>query len=149
MARPNVILITPHDLGDFLGCYGTPVSTPNLDAMAAEGIIFAQHFSTGTVCSPSRGSITTGCYPHTHGLMGLVHRGWALDVGKCPPLARQLHDAGYQTHLFGFQHEHYDPTRLGYGHRRVRADRELAGQNAHRSHIPRLIGLATLRPASR
>jgi arylsulfatase A-like enzyme len=46
--------------------------------------------------------------------MGLVHRGWALDVEACPPLARILLKAGYQTHLFGFQHEHYDPTRLGY-----------------------------------
>jgi N-sulfoglucosamine sulfohydrolase len=116
MPKPNVIVVTPHDLGDFLGCYGHPVSTPHLDVVAAEGAICQNHFSTGTVCSPSRGSITTGCYPHTHGLMGLVHRGWALDVKACPPLARILLDAGYQTHLFGFQHEHYDPSRLGYEH---------------------------------
>jgi arylsulfatase A-like enzyme len=114
MPKPNVIVITPHDLGDFLGCYGHPVPTLHLDALAEQGVIFQNHFSTGTVCSPSRGSITTGCYPHTHGLMGLVHRGWALDVEKCPPLARILRDAGYQTHLFGFQHEHYDAFRLGY-----------------------------------
>lgn len=116
MQKPNVIVITPHDLGDFLGCYGHPVPTPHLDAVADQGVLFQSHFSTGTVCSPSRGSITTGCYPHTHGLMGLVHRGWALDVDSCPPLARILLDAGYQTHLFGFQHEHYDPSRLGYAH---------------------------------
>ncbi|MBN1642104.1 MAG: sulfatase [Anaerolineae bacterium] len=114
MARPNVILITPHDLGDFVGCYDTPVSTPNLDRIAAQGVIYSNHYSTGTVCSPSRGSIVTGCYPHTHGLMGLVHRGWALDVARCPPLPHILRDAGYQTHLFGFQHEHYDPAQLGY-----------------------------------
>jgi len=58
--RPNIIIITPHDLGDFVGCYSTPVPTPNLDAIAAEGVIFQNHFSTGTVCSPSRGSIITG-----------------------------------------------------------------------------------------
>ena len=114
MARKNVVLITCHDLGDFLGCYGTPVDTPNLDRMAAEGVLFENHFSTGTVCSPSRGSLMTGCYPHTHGLMGLVHRGWELDADKCPPLPRLLADAGYETHLFGFQHEHWDPHRLGY-----------------------------------
>lgn len=50
MPRPNVIVITPHDLGDFLGCYGCPVSTPHLDAIAAQGVIFENHFSTGTVC---------------------------------------------------------------------------------------------------
>jgi len=116
MPKPNVIVITPHDLGDFIGCYGHPIPTPHLDAIADQGVLFRNHFSTGTVCSPSRGSITTGCYPHTHGLMGLVHRGWALDVESCPPLARILLDAGYQTHLFGFQHEHYDPARLGYEH---------------------------------
>ena len=114
MTRPNVLIITPHDLGDFLGCYNVPVATPNVDALAGEGVIYRNHFSTGTVCSPSRGSITTGCYPHTNGLMGLVHRGWSLDADRCPTTARILRDAGYKTHLFGFQHEHYDPRALGY-----------------------------------
>jgi len=114
MNRPNVLIITCHDLGDFVGCYGTPVATPNVDSIAADGVIFAQHFSTGSVCSPARGSIVTGCYPHTHGLMGLVHRGWELDVERCPPLPTLLAGAGYRTHLFGFQHEHWDPSRLGY-----------------------------------
>jgi N-sulfoglucosamine sulfohydrolase len=90
------------------------VATPNIDRLAADGVLFKNHFSTGTVCSPSRGSIVTGCYPHTNGLMGLIHRGWELNVDKCPPLPQLLGDEGYQTHLFGFQHEHYEPSRLGY-----------------------------------
>jgi N-sulfoglucosamine sulfohydrolase len=114
--RPNVIIVTCHDLGDYLPCYGTPVAAPNLDAMAAQGVVFQNHFSTATVCSPSRGSIVTGCYPHTNGLMGLVHRGWELDVDRCPALPALLRQAGYETHLFGFQHEHWDPRRLGYDH---------------------------------
>ena len=114
MKCPNVLVITLHDLGDYLPCYGTPVHAPNIDGIAREGVVFENHFSVGTVCSPSRGSLTTGCYPHTHGLMGLVHRGWELDVDRCPPLARLLGDAGYETHLFGFQHEHWDTKRLGY-----------------------------------
>ncbi|HAX97002.1 MAG TPA: hypothetical protein DCY35_10855 [Prolixibacteraceae bacterium] len=56
----------------------------------------------------------TGCYPHTHGLMGLVHRGWALDVERCKPLPAILSKWGYSTNLFGFQHEHWDPYKLGY-----------------------------------
>jgi len=116
MNRPNVVFITCHDLGDYLGCYGTPLTTPNLDELADQGVLFENHFSTGTVCSPSRGSIITGCYPHTNGLMGLVHRGWALDVDRCSPLAALLGRAGYETHLFGFQHEHWEPRRLGYDH---------------------------------
>ncbi|HBQ64223.1 MAG TPA: hypothetical protein DD727_04725, partial [Clostridiales bacterium] len=112
--RPNIIFITCHDLGDYLGCYGTPVQTPRLDAFAREGVRFASHFSTGTICSPARGSIITGCYPHTHGLMGLVHRGWELEVDRCRPLPDLLAAHGYSTHLFGFQHEHRDAGLLGY-----------------------------------
>lgn len=114
MKRPNIIFITCHDLGDYLGCYGTPAATPHLDRLAGEGIRFDTHFSTGTICSPARGSIVTGCYPHTHGLMGLVHRGWALDTKKCPSMAQLLKENGYSTNLFGFQHEHWDPYALGY-----------------------------------
>ncbi|MFP4055996.1 MAG: sulfatase [Candidatus Brocadiia bacterium] len=114
MARPNLLIVTCHDLGDYLGCYGTPVPTPNVDRLAAEGALFLGHFSTSTVCSPARGALLTGCYPHTNGLMGLVHRGWELDVDACTPLPAILAQAGYRTHLFGFQHEHPDPTRLGY-----------------------------------
>ena len=104
MTRPNIILITPHDLGDYLGCYGTPVPTPHTDSLARDGVLFRNHFSCGTVCSPSRGGIIPGCYPHTNGLMGLVHSGWELDVATCPPIMQLLSDAGYQTHLFVFQH---------------------------------------------
>jgi arylsulfatase A-like enzyme len=56
----------------------------------------------------------TGCYPHTHGLLGLVPRGWEMDVERCPALPTLLKDAGYRSHLFGLQHEHWDPARLGY-----------------------------------
>lgn len=114
MSRPNLIIISCHDLGDYIAAYGTPVKTPNLDRIASEGLVFENHFSTGTVCSPSRGSIMTGCYPHTHGLMGLIHRGWRLDTERCPHMSQLLANAGYRTHIFGFQHEHYKPERLGY-----------------------------------
>ncbi len=128
MARPNVVVITCHDLGDYLGCYGTPVQTPHIDRLAAEGALFRNHFSTSSVCSPARGAIVTGCYPHTHGLMGLVHRGWELDVETCPPLPTLLGEAGYETRLFGFQHEHWDPARLGYQHTH-------RGESTHCDHV--------------
>ena len=115
MNPPNLVIVSCHDLGDYLSVYGTPVDTPSFERMAADGVVFERHFSTGTVCSPARGSITTGCYPHTHGLMGLVHRGWELGVEKCPHIAARLAAAGYEAHLFGFQHEHWDAKRLGYG----------------------------------
>ena len=92
---PNILLVICHDLGDYLGCYGTPVSTTNLDALAAEGAVFDEHFSTGSHCAPSRGSIMTGCYPHTHGLMGNVQWGWELDVDKCITLPTILEGVRY------------------------------------------------------
>lgn len=52
MKRPNIVMITCHDLGDFLPCYGTPAPAPHFDRLAAEGVVFQNHFSTGTVCSP-------------------------------------------------------------------------------------------------
>ena len=114
MHQPNILIITCHDLGDHLGCYGTPVATPNLDRLATQGVLFENHFATASICCPSRGSLMTGCYPHTHQLMGLVPRGWELDVETCPPLPQILRSAGYQTHLFGLQHEHWDARQLGY-----------------------------------
>jgi arylsulfatase A-like enzyme len=116
MARPNVVFITAHDMGDYASCYGTPVQTPNLQAMAEQGLVLENHFSADPICCPSRASMMTGCYPHTHGLMGLVHRGWELDVAACAPLPALLGEVDYETYLFGFQHEHWDPYRLGYKH---------------------------------
>jgi N-sulfoglucosamine sulfohydrolase len=116
-ARPNVVLITCHDLGTTLGCYGAPdVRTPHADRLAAEGVLLEDLYAAGVLASPSRGSLLTGCYPHTHRLLGPMPRGWLLEVDRCPPLPRLLADAGYETHLFGFQHEHVEAAALGYGH---------------------------------
>jgi arylsulfatase A-like enzyme len=90
------------------------VPTPHIDSIAGDGVLFEKHFTTATVCSPSRGSIVTGCYPPTNGLTGNVHRGDEIDLERCPTLAMMLSDAGYDTHLFGFQHEHWDSGALGY-----------------------------------
>lgn len=114
MPKPNIIVIHSHDLGDYLGCYGSPIPTPNIDQLAKEGAVLENHFSTGTICCPSRGSLWTGFYPHTHGLMGLVPRGWELDVDKSPHFADVINGYGYQSALFGLQHEHWDSYRLGF-----------------------------------
>lgn len=116
MDRPNILLIVCHDLGRYLSCYGRqPISTPNLDRLAAEGILFTQHFCTCPSCSPSRGSIVTGRYPHSNGLVGLVNNGWELPQSE-KTLAQYLQDAGYDTRLVGQQHERKpeDAASLGY-----------------------------------
>jgi arylsulfatase A-like enzyme len=115
--RPNVVLINCHDLGRQLGCYGWDVDTPNIDEMASDGVQFTNAFSTAPTCSPSRSSVTTGQYPHRNGMMGLAHRGWSLD-DEVSTLPQLMDDAGYASHLFGFQHETdwSHPERLGYRH---------------------------------
>ncbi|MFO7837550.1 MAG: sulfatase [Candidatus Thorarchaeota archaeon] len=111
--RPNVVIFTSHDSGTQFGCYGAPVETPEVDEVAKEGVVFTNNFCTAPQCTPSRGSIMTGKYPHSNGLMGLVNYGW-----KLPPKNTTLPDifkkAGYSTHLIGLQHETNDPCKLGY-----------------------------------
>jgi len=111
--RPNILIIITHDTGRHLGCYGRKVDTPNLDRLADEGVLFTNFFCTAPQCSPSRASLLTGRYPHNHGLIGLTHRGFRLNMNE-PFLPALLAQAGYSTYLFGFQHESPDPYLLGY-----------------------------------
>ena len=111
--KPNILIIITHDTGRHLGCYGRNVDTPNLDRLADDGVIFTNFFCTSPTCSPSRASLLTGRYPHSHGLIGLTHRGFRLNMNE-PLLPALLAHAGYSTILFGFQHESPDPYSLGY-----------------------------------
>ncbi|RRJ31832.1 sulfatase family protein [Halocatena pleomorpha] len=112
---PNILLIHCHDLGQYLGCYGQDVDTPNIDALANEGVLFENHYATAPQCSPSRGSLMTGRYPHVNGLMGLAHEDWDLHPNE-QTLPEYLNQSGYSTHLFGLQHVTDNLDRLGYKH---------------------------------
>ena len=65
---PNILYVVADDLGySDLGCFGGEIDTPNLDAMAANGIRLTQFYNTGRCC-PSRAAVLTGQYPHRVGL---------------------------------------------------------------------------------
>ena len=110
----NVLIVHWHDLGRHLGAYGHPdVESPRMDALATEGILFTRAHATAPLCSPSRGSLFTGRYPQTNGLVGLAHHGWEYRAGV-RTLPQLLGEAGWYTALFGMQHETSFPARLRF-----------------------------------
>jgi N-sulfoglucosamine sulfohydrolase len=119
--RPNILMITAHDLGRHLGCYGIKeVQSPNIDGLAAKGVRFANMFSTSAVCSPGRGSLHTGRYPQSNGLMGLTHAPWwwRFKPGE-KHTAAILKEAGYETYLCGLQHVFENGQAAEYGYQHV------------------------------
>lgn len=128
-AKPNIVIILPHDLGKHLNCYGVKtVQSPNLDKFAEQGVRFARSFCTAPGCSPSRASLFTGRYPHNHGVMGLAHANFAWDLHPNEKhLAQFLKEAGYATAAFGVVHEtHSGAKRWGYDkHRNLKNAVEL------------------------
>ncbi|QDP94648.1 sulfatase [Microlunatus elymi] len=105
--RPNVLLLHCHDLGRHLNVYGAKtVSSPRLDAFAADAVIADQMYATAPQCSPSRAGLFTGRWPHHNGVLGLTHDifGWDLHADE-QHLAARLRRAGYRTELVGQHHE--------------------------------------------
>jgi arylsulfatase A-like enzyme len=110
-ARPNIIVILMDDVGfSDIGCYGSEIPTPHIDALAAEGIRFTQFYNTAR-CSPSRASLMTGLYPHEAGLGWLDNKVEPKSKGfqgklmpRCVTIAEVLRDAGYFTAMTGKWH---------------------------------------------
>jgi N-sulfoglucosamine sulfohydrolase len=117
-APVDVVVITSHDIGRHLHCYGVEsVVSPNLDSLAAGGVRFDKAFATAPQCSSSRASLATGLYPHNNGVMGLAHAGFDWELAASAPHAAFLFAGlGFETHLFGGQHVTLHPERLGFGY---------------------------------
>lgn len=116
--RPNVLIILADDLGySDLGCYGGEISTPNLDALAKDGLRFTQAYNTAR-CWPSRAAAMTGYYAQEvrrdslPGVQGGGSRGarptWAV------LLSEVMKPAGYRTYHSGKWHIDGDPLSLGF-----------------------------------
>lgn len=101
--RPNILYIHTHDIGRYAQPYGYAVPTPNIQALAEEGVLFRQAFCANPTCSASRAALLTGMYPHNNGMTGLAHRGWSLN-DYSQHIVHTLRAAGYTTVLTGVQH---------------------------------------------
>ena len=101
--KPNIILIMADDLGwQDVGFNGSKTAlTPNIDAMADNGLVLDRFYSASPVCSPTRGSVMTGRHPHR---FGVTH----ANIGKLKDeevtLAELLKAEGYATGFFGKWH---------------------------------------------
>ena len=110
-SKPNIVVIMVDDMGfSDIGCYGSEIPTPNLDALAAGGVRFTQFYNTAR-CSTTRASLLTGLYPHQAGmgyLDGLKKpesKGTHARLNdRCVTLAEVLGHAGYHTSIVGKWH---------------------------------------------
>ena len=110
-ARPNIVLImTDQQRWDTLACLGYEhMMTPHIDGLARRGAAFSHAFVQGAMCGPSRSSIVSGQYVHTHG----VERNEAWLTCHQPNWIGNLRDGGYRTVNIGKMHT--APIRLPCG----------------------------------
>lgn len=121
--RPNFIVLVGEDTGLHMGCYGNAyASTPHLDALAQRGRRYTNAISTAPVCSPSRCTMVTGCYPWSIGTHH--HRSQLL----APPrlFTEELREAGYYVNWANKTDFNFDPPETFADERRDWLD-DLAG----------------------
>lgn len=103
--RPNIVLIMVDDMGySDIGCYGGEVKTPNLDALAANGLRFTQFYNCAK-CAETRATLLTGNYNQAIGTKDMRHGATFAEV---------LRPAGYRTLIAGKWHQAPLPTTRGF-----------------------------------
>lgn len=125
-SKPNIIIIFADDLGyGDLGCYGSKINkTPTLDKMADEGKKFLDFYVSSPVCSPSRASLLTGCYPQrisfgTFDGLRVLFPGQGIGLStEEDTIAKILKGSGYNTKIIGKWHcgdqKEFLPTNHGF-----------------------------------
>jgi arylsulfatase A-like enzyme len=109
--KPNILVILADDLGrgDY-SAFGTrDIRTPNIDHIFREGMTFQNFFANSCVCSPSRASLLTGCYPDRVGVPGVIREetpddSWGYLARDAVLLPQLLKPAGCHTAIIGKWH---------------------------------------------
>ncbi|WP_276256566.1 sulfatase-like hydrolase/transferase [Halomontanus rarus] len=103
--KPNVLLVMADQWrAEALGCMGDEqVRTPNIDRFANDGLVFERAYTPNPVCSPARGSLFTGQYPHEHGVISNTYHKLFLPDDRTT-IAECFRDAGYETGYIGKWH---------------------------------------------
>lgn len=109
-AKPNIVVIMADDMGfSDVGCYGSEISTPNIDRLADNGVRLKQFYNTGRCC-PTRASLLTGLYSHNAGMGYMTGYdqntpGYRGDLNKnCVTIAEALKPSGYNSYASGKWH---------------------------------------------
>ncbi len=99
--KPNVLLICVDDLKPLLGCYGVPlIQSPNVDRLAARGMLFERAFCNQAVCAPSRNALMTGLRPTSIGIYDLGTN-FRKAVPDAVTVAQYFQKHGYRTEALG------------------------------------------------
>ena len=111
-SKPNVILVIVDDMGfSDLGAYGSEISTPNIDRLAAEGVRFSNAYNTSK-CFPSRACILTGLYSQQTG----YNKDFRQPMRNAITLGELFKSAGYTTLWSGKHHSTENPIDRGFDH---------------------------------
>jgi arylsulfatase len=116
-SRPNIVLILADDLGySDIGCFGSEISTPNIDRLAKSGVAFTQFYNQARCC-PTRAALLTGRYPHQVGIGDMIddYAAAARNAANSPAyqdhlstnsptVAELLRASGYHTMMCGKWH---------------------------------------------
>lgn len=108
--QPNILVILVDDLGygDLSINGGTDIQTPNIDRLFEKGMKFNNFYANCTVCSPTRASLLSGCYPDKAGVPGVIRttktNSWGYLNENIITLPQILKTAGYKTALIGKWH---------------------------------------------
>jgi arylsulfatase A-like enzyme len=148
-ARPNIVVIVADDWGySDVGSYGSEIATPNLDALARQGVRFS-NFHVSAACSPTRSMLLTGVDNHLNGVGNMKETIPREHLGKpgylgalndnVVTVATLLKDAGYHTYIAGKWHVGKTPNDLpnarGFERSIIQADSGCDNWEPHRRYL--------------